>query len=134
MHSSEELTSLSRDSREDNRSLRIIQLLGAVFLPSSLISSIFGMGFFTTDIKDNSDKVQTVFAVSSKWWWYPAVTIPVTILIVLLIIRDWLWHRMRVGYEWGRRTSVGSDLEKALSRPSKGGDLEKAMAKPSKLA
>lgn len=90
-HKLKELTSLSRDSFEDNRSLRVTQLLGAVFLPSSLISSIFGVGFFSTDVDDSSDNVRAVFAVSGNWWWYPAGTLPLTAMIVLLLVRNWIW-------------------------------------------
>lgn len=77
------------------------------------------MGFFTTDVRNSGiGEVRAVFAVSNNWWWYPAVTLPLTMIIVLLIVRDWVWHRVRISYEWGRRVSMGSDLEKALSRKS----------------
>ena len=89
-----------------------------MFLPSSLISSIFGMGFFSTDVDDSSEEMRVNFAVSRNIWWYPAVTLPFTAIIVLLIVKDWIWGRVQWGYEWGRRTSLGSDLEKALSSKS----------------
>jgi hypothetical protein len=63
---SKEFTQLSRDSTEDNQSLRAIQIMTAIFLPPSLISSLFGMGFFSTDRAEDGG---SVFSVARTWWW-----------------------------------------------------------------
>lgn len=76
------------------------------------------MGFFTTNVDDSSEGMRAVFAVSTNWWWYPAVTLPLTAIIVLMIVRDWIWGRVRVSYQWARRTSIANDLEKVFSGKS----------------
>lgn len=80
MQMAAESTTIARASHQDNRSLRIIQVLSMVFLPASLVSGIFGMGFFTTQ----QDASNPVFIVSGKWWLYIAVTVPLTLAILIL--------------------------------------------------
>lgn len=75
-------TQIARASHEDNRSLRVIQLLSAIFLPASLVSGIFGMGFFNTSPGLNGE---SVFTISNNWWLYIAVSIPLTIVIILFM-------------------------------------------------
>lgn len=70
-----ESTDIARRSHQDSRSLRIIQIMSMVFLPASLISSIFGMGFFSTSLVEGGG---TQFAISDNWWWYIAVSFPLT--------------------------------------------------------
>ena len=77
-----ESTQLARASHKDSRALRVIQILSILFLPASLISSIFGMGFFTTS--QGADG-QAIFSVSNKWWLYIAISIPVTILCLIFM-------------------------------------------------
>ncbi|KAF2493174.1 hypothetical protein BU16DRAFT_540895 [Lophium mytilinum] len=83
-----ESTNMARASQEDNRSLRVIQIIGAIFLPGSFIASIFGMGFFTTNVNDQGN---AVFSASSRWWIYLAVAVPVTILILILMGAYQMW-------------------------------------------
>ncbi|KAH0604229.1 uncharacterized protein H6S33_006606 [Morchella sextelata] len=78
-----ESTQIARSSRDDGRSLRTIQILTMIFLPASLFSGIFGMGFFNTDTDDNGN---IRFSVSSNWWWYPALTIPMTAVTMLTLV------------------------------------------------
>lgn len=77
-----ESTYITRVSHEDNRSLRIIQILTIVFLPASLLASIFGMGFFSTQPGDDGG---VVFLVSHKWWIYLAVSVPLTAALLVLM-------------------------------------------------
>ena len=48
-----------------------------LFLPASLVSSIFGMGFFSTSPDENG---KAVFTISHKWWVYLAISVPLTIV------------------------------------------------------
>ena len=77
-----ESTYIARASHDDSRSLRIIQILTMVFLPASLVATIFGMGFFNTSSTDNG-AVQ--FSVSGHWWIYLAVSVPLTLVILLFM-------------------------------------------------
>lgn len=93
-----ESTQIARSSQEDGKSLRMIQILTMIFLPASLFSGIFGMGFFNTDADESGD---VRFSVSSNWWWYLALTIPVTAMTLLTMFRwkageKWRTKRMSV--------------------------------------
>lgn len=120
LKTSREFSQLSRDSTEDNKSLKTIQILTAIFLPPSLISSIFGMGFFSTDIAEEGIiEKPVVFSVAGNWWWYVAITLPVTACVLLFIRREWVgWHPEKRQLVWGRRKQrLGSeDIEQALSK------------------
>ena len=77
-----ESTQIARASHQDSRALRVIQILSMLFLPASLVSSIFGMGFFSTS--QGSDG-RAVLSVSSSWWWYIAICIPLTVLSMIFM-------------------------------------------------
>ncbi|KAK3708963.1 hypothetical protein LTR37_011127 [Vermiconidia calcicola] len=113
---SKEFTQISRDSTEDNKSLRAIQVMTAIFLPPSLISSLFGMGFFNTEAEDDGKSSSGVgFAIARQWWWYLAVTLPVTLLVLALVCREWIsWHPRKKRFVWKRRPSTEADLEGGL--------------------
>lgn len=85
----------------------------AIFLPPSLISSLFGMGFFSTSM--DGDRV--VFSVARSWWWYPAITLPITILVLIVVCREWItWHPHKRRFVWKRRPSTEPDLETAFGK------------------
>lgn len=77
-----ESTQIARASHQDSRALRIIQILGTLFLPASLVSSIFGMGFFNTSQGTDG---QAILTISGNWWWYIAICIPLTVLCLLVM-------------------------------------------------
>lgn len=109
---SETNISIAQASNHDNRSLRMIQILSTIFLPGSFVSSIFGMGFFSTT-EDGA-----VFVVNTRWWIYLAVSIPLTVAIYLAVMYfQWREEDTAVG-EWDRRVSRKPvsevDLEAAL--------------------
>ena len=55
-----------------------------LFLPGSLISSIFGMGFFSTSSATGGGGA--VFTASNKWWIYLAIAVPLTIIVTAVMI------------------------------------------------
>ena len=115
LKTSREFTQISRDSGEENQSLKVIQFLTAIFLPPSLISSLFGMGFFSTGTSEDGSHV--VFSVAKTWWWYPAITLPITFLVVAIVCREWFeWHPHRKTSVWERRASTESTLEDGLGK------------------
>jgi len=77
---SAESTQIARASFNDGQALRFIQIMSMFFLPASLVSSIFGMGFFSTETTDTG---AVRFNVSNRWWLYIAVSVPVTGVIML---------------------------------------------------
>jgi hypothetical protein len=88
-------------ARTDSASVRTISILGLVFLPGTFVSvsydvitsaathctdgsqGIFGMNFF--DLSRGEDD-QHMWTVSSKFWVYWAVTLPLTLATILV------WH------------------------------------------
>lgn len=77
-----ESTQIARASHQDSRALRVIQILSMLFLPASLVSSIFGMGFFSTS--QGADG-QAIFTISGSWWLYIAISIPLTVLSLIFM-------------------------------------------------
>lgn len=77
-----ESTQIARASHQDSRALRIIQILSMLFLPASLVSSIFGMGFFNTSQGTDG---QAIFTISQNWWLYIAISVPLTVFCLMFM-------------------------------------------------
>lgn len=105
---SAESTVIARSAHQDGQSLRIIQYLGLLFLPLSLCTSVFGMGFFSTEQADSG----TSFLVSDRWWWFLALAIPFTVVVLLMA---WASSWFSLKQAEVRRKSDMTDLEKMLS-------------------
>ncbi|KAI0127232.1 hypothetical protein BJ170DRAFT_366212 [Xylariales sp. AK1849] len=105
---------IAQASNQDNRSLRIIQILSMIFLPGSLVSSIFGMGFFSSSPAD--DGGDAVFTASSRWWLYFAVAVPLTIIIMVIM----LYYQWKDGNKaedhWSRRISLADPEANVLEK------------------
>jgi hypothetical protein len=54
-----------------------------IFLPASLVASIFGMGFFSTESDPNTGNVS--FIMSTQAWIFPVVAVPLTVFIMGLM-------------------------------------------------
>ncbi|KAI0914477.1 hypothetical protein F4824DRAFT_472126 [Ustulina deusta] len=66
---------LAHASKRDSTAMKTLSLLGAIFLPGTLLSSIFSMTFFNFKVPSNRE-------VSQELWIYFAITIPLTLAIV----------------------------------------------------
>ncbi|KAF2789574.1 hypothetical protein K505DRAFT_210879, partial [Melanomma pulvis-pyrius CBS 109.77] len=64
--------------RSDSIPMRTIAYVTLLFLPGALIATIFGMNFFQFD--PTTSKV----VVAKTFWHYWAVTIPITILVIIV--------------------------------------------------
>ncbi|KAI0173505.1 hypothetical protein GGR52DRAFT_572012 [Hypoxylon sp. FL1284] len=106
---------IAKASNQDNRSLRIIQILSMIFLPGSLVSSIFGMGFFSTSMT-NDGSGDAIFVASNHWWLYFAVSVPLTLIVMAVM----LYYQRRDGNkaeeDWGRRESLVDPEAQALEK------------------
>ena len=105
-----ESTRIARASHQDSRALRVIQILSMLFLPASLVSSIFGMGFFTTS---HGRDGRPVLLVSGGWWLYIAISIPLTAICLFFLGGYNVVHKLRA------RRGGPPDLEKADSESAK---------------
>ncbi|KAH8881790.1 hypothetical protein GQ53DRAFT_667085, partial [Thozetella sp. PMI_491] len=84
----------SRIGLRDSRSMRIISIVGTIFIPFSAISSVFGTQFFTS--------VGPYMYVNPEFWilWAIAMPITLTVLIIWLVWEQWDWccsRLVRVG-------------------------------------
>ncbi|KAI1313556.1 hypothetical protein F5Y03DRAFT_381135 [Xylaria venustula] len=66
---------LAHASKRDSTAMKTLSLLGAIFLPGTLLSSVFSMTFFNFNVPENTE-------VSQELWIYFAITIPLTVAIV----------------------------------------------------
>lgn len=74
---------LAHASKRDSEAMKTISLLGAIFFPGAYLASVFSMTFFN---------FQTDATVSSSFYIYWVVTIPVTVAVVL----GWyVWEKRR---------------------------------------
>ncbi|KAL1880606.1 hypothetical protein Daus18300_001217 [Diaporthe australafricana] len=102
---------LAYASKRDSTSMKTISLLGSIFLPATLLASIFSMTFFNfqnglTDGNDNGPVVAPTF------WIYWAVAIPITLIIVIIW---WIWDRTREA----RYAKEDDDLEANIEHMEK---------------
>ena len=73
-------------SRKDSSAMKAIAILTIAFLPATAIATIFSMNPFLAQAPDGS------VVISSSFWIYWAVTIPLTVLVFVLWLL-WLWRK-----------------------------------------
>lgn len=89
-------------SSRDSSSMKALAVITAIFLPGEFMSSLFGMGIFNWQPDDSSGGGTAV--VSYDFWVYWALTIPLTILILVL------WRAWWVGQDRYFRKHLSKDL------------------------
>ena len=90
------MVEMGQDSKSDNRNVRSIAIVGLIYLPGTFMSGLFGMSFFEL-VEDASGGGQPVWHVSERLWLYWAITVPLTLLTIVV----WVvcFHGEAVG-EW----------------------------------
>lgn len=97
-------------SSRDSSSMKALAVITAVFLPGEFMSSLFGMGIFNwqgdgdDDNGNGSGGDDGGAVVGYDFWVYWAITIPVTILILVL------WRAWWVGQDRYFRKHLSKDL------------------------
>ncbi|ROT38544.1 hypothetical protein SODALDRAFT_333143 [Sodiomyces alkalinus F11] len=66
---------LAHASKRDSTAMKMISLLGVLFLPGTFLSSVFSMTFF--DFEPGAEPM-----VSTQLWVYFAITVPLTVIIL----------------------------------------------------
>jgi len=118
-------TGLAKTTKEDSFAMRTIAIMTIAFLPGTFISALFSMEMF------NWQAPQGASVVSSRFWIYWAITVPLT----LLVFSIWtVWIRINDGkadqstataegvpkekkpwyQRWLRKTSDADDAEKHI--------------------
>ncbi|CAI6340158.1 unnamed protein product [Periconia digitata] len=75
------MVEIGQDSKSDNRNVRSIAIVGLIYLPGTFISGLFGMSFFELMEDGNGHHV---WQVSERLWLYWAITIPLTVLTIIV--------------------------------------------------
>lgn len=91
-------------SSRDSSSMKALAVITAVFLPGEFMSSLFGMGIFNWQGDGDSSSGGDDAVVGYDFWVYWAITIPVTILILVL------WRAWWVGQDRYFRKHLSKDL------------------------
>ncbi len=79
---------LALASKRDNQSLKALSIVGALFLPATLLSSLFSMTFFNFQTGNGDDSP----TVAPTLWIYFVITVPLTVAVLLVMF--W-WDRTR---------------------------------------
>ncbi|KAI9702332.1 MAG: hypothetical protein M1836_000811 [Candelina mexicana] len=78
------------ETKRDSNAMKTIAALTMIFLPGTFVATLFSMVFFKADSAPDSR-----FSVDPHWWVYVAVTIPLTIITILVWL-GWLrWKEAR---------------------------------------
>ncbi|KAJ6132704.1 hypothetical protein N7471_007919 [Penicillium samsonianum] len=89
LSANEQLLQLGNNNFVDNATVKVVTILTLIYLPASLVSSIFGMNLFKFD-----DGTTDEFRISKEFWIY----IVATIILAIITISIWyLWtHKEQV--------------------------------------
>jgi Mg2+ and Co2+ transporter CorA len=74
------MVQMGERARQDNNNMKLIALVGLVYLPGTFVSSLFGMNFFSFDEENGQQRWQ----VSEKFWLYWAITAPLTLCTLII--------------------------------------------------
>ncbi|CAG8403755.1 unnamed protein product [Penicillium salamii] len=89
LYSNEQLLRLGTRNFDDNATVKVVTILTLIYLPASLVSSVFGMNLFKFD-----DGTTEELRISKQFWIFVVATI---ILAVITITIWYLWtHKERI--------------------------------------
>ncbi|OAL48772.1 hypothetical protein IQ07DRAFT_645530 [Pyrenochaeta sp. DS3sAY3a] len=78
-------------STREASAMRAIAVVTMIFLPATFVSTLFGMNFFS--FEPSEGRGRSSFTVSTHFWIYWVITIPLTIITLLM----WLWWNATTG-------------------------------------
>ncbi|CAI7590542.1 unnamed protein product [Penicillium bialowiezense] len=107
LYSNEQLLRLGTRNFDDNATVKVVTILTLVYLPASLVSSVFGMNLFKFD-----DGTTEELRISKQFW----IFIVATIILAIITISIWyVWtHKERIT----RRKSHGTRPEEFSKSPT----------------
>ncbi|CAA7270080.1 unnamed protein product [Cyclocybe aegerita] len=80
---------ISFSAQRDSSSMITIAAVTMFFLPGSFVSALFSMVFFNSESKEDG---QLRLTVAPQWWLFPAIAIPLTILVFIVWV---VWRKRR---------------------------------------
>ncbi|KAF2022531.1 hypothetical protein EK21DRAFT_119661 [Setomelanomma holmii] len=99
---------IGEEARREASAMKAIAVVTMTFLPATFVSTLFGTNFFALEPRKGEDGV--VFAVSSQFWVYWAISAPMTLATLAL----WFWWS-----RWERSTKLSaaeSSILRCLNR------------------
>ncbi|KAJ6178292.1 hypothetical protein N7519_008753 [Penicillium mononematosum] len=84
LNANQQLLELGTKSFDDNATVKVVTILTLIYLPASLVSSIFGMNLFKFD-----DGTTEEFRISKQFWIY----VVATIILAIITVSVYLWTR-----------------------------------------
>ncbi|KZN86780.1 hypothetical protein EN45_053290 [Penicillium chrysogenum] len=88
LNANQQLLELGTKSFDDNATVKVVTILTLIYLPASLVSSIFGMNLFKFD-----DGTTEEFRISKQFWIY----VVATIILAIITVSVYLWtHKKQV--------------------------------------
>ncbi len=101
-------------SRRDSRSVRIISILGGVFIPFSAVCSVFGTQFFTSVTGNASPfgEETPYMDLNPQFWILWAIALPITlgILTSWFAWENWAWCQTS-SVDFGKRIRGIKDIQ-----------------------
>ncbi|GES64126.1 hypothetical protein ATEIFO6365_0008019600 [Aspergillus terreus] len=88
-HSNEEnhqVKDIAEASQRDSEAMKTIAIMTMFYLPASFVATLFSMGIFNFDFENGR---KGTISLSTSWWIYAVVTIPLTISTFLFF---WYMH------------------------------------------
>ncbi|KAI1131455.1 hypothetical protein F5Y10DRAFT_233689 [Nemania abortiva] len=82
---------IALQARRESMSMFTLAIVTVIFLPSTFVASILGTNFFNFD--------GMVFAVSGLWWILPVISIPLTLVVLVLWYK---WSKVRLDMMQGQ--------------------------------
>ncbi|KAM7218325.1 hypothetical protein V8F06_006248 [Rhypophila decipiens] len=109
-----DLTSrMTRAAVLDSSAMKTLALVTAVFLPPTFVATLFSMSMFDWQAGQASSSGASGQTVVPQFWIYWAISIPMTVLI-LLAWRIW-WHFQKKSYERQFQKHVGAEGREKVS-------------------
>ena len=120
---------IGRAAQSDSAAMKTIAFLTLIFLPPTFISSLFSMSFFNFDAEHDR------WRMSSQFWIFWAVTIPITILTATSWVLYWkLMPPPQVGIPAQKKGEVIKEkLRKLVGRELQRADTEMTLGDRSRV-
>ncbi|RPB05736.1 hypothetical protein L873DRAFT_1661523 [Choiromyces venosus 120613-1] len=77
-------------TKRDSRTMRVATMLATLYLPGTFVATIFGMGFFHSDIHTEHGQKVSTFSVATQLWIFG---VAVAIFTVVTVGSFWLWEQ-----------------------------------------
>ncbi|KAF6754149.1 hypothetical protein DFP72DRAFT_746231, partial [Ephemerocybe angulata] len=73
---------IATETQKDSSSMITMATVTMLFLPGTFVSAVFSMGFFNASSTSAPPALgQPGLSIAPSWWLYPAITVPLTILV-----------------------------------------------------